>query len=164
MTEFMDTGVVNGRNAAFDRQHGASVFIDGWFVYADGATRERDQFGLMMDPPADPWERARKISLHHRVIYERALKEFDEARHGYRILINNNLKMRVCGPAPAVDEAIAELKRLRNTAKRAKDNYDKALAAVEAARPKEDRAAERVDQLNRNDNEDLLAAIEKVEL
>ena len=164
MTEFMDTGVVNGRIAAFDRRHGASVFIDGWIVYADGATREGDPFGALMEPPADPWERAKKIALHHRIIYDRALKAFDEARQGYRIMISNNLKMRVCGPAPAIDESVAELKRLRNTAKRAKDNLDKALAAVEAARPDQDRAAERVNQENRNDNEDLLAAIDKIEL
>jgi hypothetical protein len=40
MTEFMDTGVVNGRIAAFDRRHGQSVFIDGWVVYAEPVYRD----------------------------------------------------------------------------------------------------------------------------
>lgn len=164
MTEqFVDPGLGNPTIAAFDRRHGPYVVIEGWLVYADGATREGTPYGVLQEPSSDPWQRAKKIELYYKVIFDRALRAFDNAKQSYQKTIAANLTMRACGPAPDND-AVGDLQRLRNIAKQAKDNYDKASKAVEAARPEEHKMAERIDQLNRERNQAVLAAISKIEL
>ena len=92
------------------------------------------------------------------------MRAFDQAKQNIHAHVNANLQQHTCGIAPDPEKTIAELKRLQATARKAKAAYDKAQADMEAARPEEDKQAKRVEQENRAENENLLAAIAKIEL
>ena len=164
MSEFMDMGSVNYRLATFDKLHGASVYDEGWIRFEDGACREADPMGVMMDPPAHPFDLAKRKARYHKVVFERAMRAFDNAKQNLRDIAGMNLNSPVCGPAPAIEDAIGNLKALQAVALAAKEKHDKALAGVEAARPDRDRVNELMNQQNQERNRNLLNALEKIEL
>lgn len=164
MSEYLDVDGINQRIAAFDKRHGASIYDDAWIRFEDGACREVNPLGSLLEPPTDPYDRARRRAVYHKIIFERALREFDNAKRNYRSVIHANLNSPVCGPAPECHDALSELNTLKAAALAAKAKYDKAQAAVEAAKPEATRAREQQDQINRESNQNLLNAIDNVEL
>lgn len=164
MNDYLDTGGVNARIAAFDKSHGASVYHDGWIRFVDGAYREANPLGLMVDPPTEPYELAKRKSHYHKIVFERAVRAFDQAKNNLRMMAQNNLASHICGPAPMTEQATADLKRLQQAAKAAKVNHDKAVAAVEASKPAYMRANEQTQLENQQRNRELLSRINEIEL
>jgi hypothetical protein len=164
MSDFLDFGAVNQRIAAFDRLHGASIFHEGFIRFEDGACREANPLGVMVDPPADPWDRAKRVLMYRKIIFQRAVRAFDQAKQGYAQMAQAQLNSQTCGPAPAMDFTTSELKRLQSAARAAKRSYDKAVAAVEAATPAWRRNMEAQNVRNRADNEALLNSVRSIEI
>ena len=117
MSDFLDVGGVNARIADFDKRHGANVFAEGWIRFEDGAVREADPLGLMMEPPADPYERARRQAHYRKIVCERAVRAFDQAKQQAASMAHANLNSEMCGPAPMVESVVTELKALQSRAR-----------------------------------------------
>jgi hypothetical protein len=163
MSDFLDMGGIKHRLNAFDAQHGASVMSDGWIIFEDGAVRETNPLGALVDPPTSAWDLARRKLQYHKIIFQRAMRKFDDAKAGYLALAHANLNSSTCGPAASVEEVTRELKGLQQKAREAKANYDRALADVEAAKPRHLRNVEQANIENRRSNELLLDSIKKIE-
>src|SRR4051812_1754533 len=113
MSEYLDVGGITHRVAAFDKRHGASIFDEAWLRFEDGACREINPMGALIEPPTDPYDRARRKAVYHKIIFERAVRDFDNAKRNYRGVIHANLNSHVCGPAPEQHGALSELNQLR---------------------------------------------------
>ncbi len=160
----IDYGGINQRIAAFDAQHGDSVHEEGWILFADGAAREANPMGPLLEPPRDDWPRLKRILHYHEILLQRAVNAFNEQRHNLTLLAKNNLNLQNCGPAPNIAEATSELKQLQKQVKAHRKAYAAALAAVEAAKPARLKELEEQNASNRAANEALLEALKGIEV
>jgi hypothetical protein len=67
----------------FDKRHdksGRCLQHNGWWYWPDGACREYNPLGALMEPPADDKARLRNIATYHRAAVARAVRAFDEAK------------------------------------------------------------------------------------
>lgn len=157
----------------FDEEHskdGAKIQApdQGLVLFPDGAQRELARSGIgcaFMAPPDDAFERARRTALYFRILMERATHTFEERKSVFQRIAANQVKAKRPGP-PRIDaeEAKAELKKLRDAARKAQADYDKAIAGVEAARPDKAREKEAAFEQNREANARLLDSVQSVEL
>ena len=154
---FFDDSVGNCL-AEFDSQHGESFVYDGWVLFADGATREVNPLGLLVEPPSDPYEKAKRIALYWKLVFEKAVRDFDAGRQYLADLAAENLNSQICGPAPEKG-AMEELKGRHKAALNAKKKYEKALAQVEALKPREVSDREICDQHNRQSNSEIMSQL-----
>ncbi len=161
----MDQGGIKRRVAEFDAQHGASVAEDGWILFEDGAAREANPMGALVDPPTKPWELAKRV-LHYRdVCLKQAVAEFSQRKTYLLKAAAHNLKERLCGPPPAdIAEAEAGLKQMQAKVRKCQKAYDAALKAVEDARPERLRQFLERDATNRSANQALIDRIDKIEV
>jgi hypothetical protein len=165
MTMEMDYGSVNHRIAQFDKRHGESIFYDHWIRFEDGAAREENPLGLLLDPPTDPWDRMKRIEYFHRIKLARAVKAFDSRKKHYAESALAAMKDQFTGPPIASTAvAVAELKQLAGVVKAMKSTHDKAVAAVEAAKPQRLRDLEASNNANRQRQQELLTALDAVKI
>jgi hypothetical protein len=74
----------------FDLKHGNNgVSVDGWLLFADGATREING-GQMREPSSDPFERSRAVVRYNEAVYQQSLQH------------SNNLAPKQKSPAEIV--------------------------------------------------------------
>ncbi len=160
---FIDFDQVNSRVAAFNKRHGASVAYGEWILFEDGARREQNPLGALIEPPDIPWDRAKRIAQYHAIILDAAVKAFDRKRRYYMECAQGSLNQPFCPPA-AVDAAVAgaELRTLQAKVKEAKAAHDKATAAVEAAKPAYFREREQDNAANRAANQALMEQLSKI--
>jgi hypothetical protein len=165
MTMEMDYGSVNHRIAQFDKKHGESIFYDHWVRFEDGAAREENPLGLLLDPPDDPWDRAKRIEYFHRIKLARAVKNFDNKKKFYAESALASMKDQFTGPPQTTPAAaVAELKQLASVVKALKAHHDKAVAAVESAKPQRLRQLEESNNVNRQRQQELLMALDQVKI
>ena len=166
MSEIIDYGGVKERIQVFDRRHGASVSQDGWFLYEDGAMREYNPLGALRDPPADPWQLAKRQWYFWKLKFDRAVKDYDTRYRFYFENAKANLNAgNNCGPAPATPaEAKTELAILRKAVEEVKRRFDLAAVALDRSKPEFLKANEHVNVINRQANELLLASLEKLKI
>jgi hypothetical protein len=162
----LDCEGVNQRIAAFDKRHdGESAVLDGsWIRFADGALREKDPLGAIIEPPSDPNQCAQLRRRYRKLLLDRAVRAFDQARQNYAAMAQSNLQSQYCGAAPDVAHAVGELKQLLKKAQLAKAAYDEADKAVDATKPQRQRELQKLDADNRRANEALLAGIRDLEI
>lgn len=106
----------------FDAAHGGDpVFIGtagagGYYLFADGATRDYDAGCLAagVEPPADEDERILRILRWHEVHAKDAIGKFNRRRSDLEAQTRRAEEYagRSNGPQPPTDEQIAELKEL----------------------------------------------------
>jgi hypothetical protein len=134
-------------------------------LFEDGALREGNALGALIEPPGDPHLRAKRIRIYHEVMLERSVQAFHDQKTKILQIAKINLKAQFCGSPPVdVGQAEAELKQLRATAKKCKSNLDKARDAEEAAKPERLRERERQDVANRAANSALIDRLNKIEV
>lgn len=76
-------GTPNQRVARFDAMHGgadASVFDGAWFYFKDGAKREGNILGRLMEPSTDPRERYQTIRHYYKLKLKTMVRDFDTAK------------------------------------------------------------------------------------
>lgn len=100
---------VTERIANFERIHGASVYDGVWLYFEDGARREGNPLGPLMEPPDNPQARQQNIVFYHKLALEHATDEFDALKK--QLLANP-------GTHPDTDANLARLAALRATARR----------------------------------------------
>lgn len=80
-------GTANQRAAVFDKMHGGlenAVHDATWNYYADGAVREINPAGVLMEPPENPRERQNKIVYFHKLRVAKAVRRFDTVKAEFR--------------------------------------------------------------------------------
>ena len=145
----------------FDALHGDYVIHKGRMYFADGATREASPDCFLTEPPQDPCERAKRIAFYRKAVFDLAVRALDNAKSDLLLTAQQNLNMPTCYPAPPINQARAHLEGLAKKARDAKRNYEKALAAIEAAKPPQmkadEEAAKQAESHNRQQNEAVIA-------
>lgn len=89
---------------AFDTKHGKNSVLNGWIYFEDGAVRENDLLGRLIDPPEDEYEKLKNIIHYHRGRLAKAVSEFDQ--------FNESLQMQ----ESVAPEQLDELKKLKKVA------------------------------------------------
>lgn len=139
----------------FDIRNGRdAVQLNGWLVFSNGAMREVNPMGALIDPPEDKYERA-KIQVRYReALYRKAVDDFNTLRQA---LIAN-------AEFGSAKEAVAQLKDARKIVKQRQIALKQARDRMEAATPEALRDAERADAQNRDETEAYLSAINEIKI
>lgn len=75
---------------AFDRRQGGnSITIGGWKVYANGARRDVNWMGALIDPPKEDLERWPIQMQYHQKLQDTATKEFIALKSHLKALVMN---------------------------------------------------------------------------
>ena len=161
----MDYEGVATRVKAFDARHGASVEDDQWVLFEDGARREVNPLGPLIDPSSDLQENARRILHYHSVRLQRAIARFERKKRELGALARAHLGERLCGSAPMdLKEAETLLSALRDTVMKCKQSRDAAQAEVEANKPQRLKELERQSNANRMANQEILTLTAKFQV
>lgn len=76
-----DSFGVAGRIKAFDQRNGGNpVAFNGWFYYLNGALRETEPLGALLDPPEDEYARLTNIVSYHKGRLAQAVRQFDACK------------------------------------------------------------------------------------
>jgi hypothetical protein len=118
-----DSGSVKHRVTTFDTKHGGrenSVQSEGgWIYYKDGAKRETEPLGALVEPPTDGYELAVAKLNYARTVLKRGNDEFANLREQLRFTLRD-------------DVGLAKLKRLKSALPKLQQEVTWAEAAVNA--------------------------------
>jgi len=161
----IDGQSVNQRVAQFDRENGDSIVHNGYVYFANGACRELNPLGLLQSPPRDPWARAKAALIYFQLKSEIAAKAFSRRQHELKCMLHAFLNSPGRVPPPKNQaQTVAELEALRDEARECHKAYQRALDAVEAAKPEAMKNRETEDQNNRRGLESMLSEVELIDL
>jgi hypothetical protein len=74
----MDQFGAAAKIADFDKRNGGnSVLYRNWIYYENGANRDMWPLGILLEPPADEYERLRNILRYHEGRQVEAVRQFD---------------------------------------------------------------------------------------
>lgn len=106
------------RCTQFDARHGGDAvqIAPGWLLFADGATRETNTMGPLIEPPDNPFQRAKLIAAYHEHKLSLVVAEFDH--HKKRLLSEGYI---------GSDAEIAQLKELQTKVLAAKKAWQDAV-------------------------------------
>ncbi|MEI9866670.1 MAG: hypothetical protein WDN00_19380 [Limisphaerales bacterium] len=119
MNAFDKFGVA-GRIADFDERNGGnSVYFNGCFLYANGATRDGDPLGALIDPPENEDRLLANLLQYHKARHAIAVREFD------------NLKEELACSGCPQPEGLDQLRRLREVVSQRNQAVNDAQAKVD---------------------------------
>jgi len=101
------------------RNGGDCVQFGEWIFYPNGASRELDPMGALIDPPKDDFERLSNALAYHRTRLAKAVKAFDSFKE--------QLAHQPCGNG----EEISRLKELQRIVGERSKAMDEAKTALE---------------------------------
>jgi hypothetical protein len=104
----------------------------------------------------------KRIAIFYKITFERAVRAFDDLKNQILTMCYANLNSVNCYYPSEGDRATAELKVLQKKALSAKADYDKALAAIEAAKPEQHKRNEQGQIQNQQANKALLSVVEAI--
>ena len=167
----IDFGAVNTRVAAFDEANGNDpIVIDEMLAFSNGALRDINPIGALIDPPADNYERMKLVKRYWEVRTQRAQEEFNHAKNHYVIHAKAGMDA-AAAPAPIEDEtsAVEKLTALQRDVKAcqaalAKVRKSLTAAANTSTSVRNQREREARYAANRQSNSALLAAVEKIKI
>jgi hypothetical protein len=145
----------------FDKKHGGVFIIEkGWLLFADGATRENHSLGRLMEPSADPFERAKAIVHYHEIVLKRALDHFQERKEHYKSLAEGCVQdgYTFC----QADEAVEVLTKAKREVAKLRNNLAFAKRDLDALRPKKLTRQDRIKAEARDEAAEALTAIKKI--
>jgi hypothetical protein len=161
----LDAQGVNARVKAFDNSHGNFVCVDGWVLFEDGAQREKNPLGRLMEPPADPLELARKIEWYWQVRLDLAVDEFDcyKSRHLFHAKTSMRQQM-ASAPLEQTPEVVKHLKELKKKVRTCQRKLEVAEEAIEQHKPQRLRDMEEQNEQYREAADSLISEIENIEI
>ena len=161
----MDCEGINSRIKAFDDSHGNFVYVDGWLLFEDGAQRENNPLGALIDPPPDPLKLAKKIHRYWKVKLELAVEEFHHYRDLFLQHARNSCKQRRA-PAPlkSTDEVVKHLKELQKKVRACQGQLKAAEEVAEQHKPPRLKELEEQSERFRSEADALIAEIENIEI
>ena len=151
---------------AFHDRHGRDcIQINSWFYYSDGAQRDIDLQGALVEPSADDYERCKSIKIYYEELLRRATAEFEQIRSDMLKTAKLNLKYPSNTPPPPNSErAVNQLKRLRARVAEYKQHFDEAKENLEAVTPHWLRMRPALDATAKSQNEEFAAAVGSVQV
>lgn len=76
----IDAFQVQRRIDQFNEMHGPFVNVNGWYYHVDGAMRDGNALGPLIDQPREPRQRCRNIVTYWNAILKGKVSEFDELK------------------------------------------------------------------------------------
>jgi hypothetical protein len=135
---------VRGRIANFDKRNGGNpVYFNQWYLYANGARRESEPLGALIEPPDDEYLLAKNILQYHEARHAVAVRQFDN--------LKEDLAMSGC-PQPEGLDQLRQLRQAVSQRNQAVNNAKTRLANTE--RGQELAAGRKVDAELRQSIED----------
>jgi len=147
-----------GRVKQFDLRHGGQGIVIGHMIYhSDGARRDIDSAGILLEPPEPreirdrktrawipdpdsraPYERAGYIVRYWTARVERAVAKFKDLRYELKqqALHAVNFAAAQTAPQPPSQARLDELKKLRDLVRAERKSLSKAREDMEAAKPR----------------------------
>jgi hypothetical protein len=165
----MHSELVAQRVKQFDLEHGDDpVRIGFYYHFRDGAMREVNVMGRLMDPPEDGYERDKLIVRYWQARVDQAVKNFDrkktELRQRAEYVLEEASRPNGIPPAPPDEEDLAALKVLQNVVKRLHRKLDAAKARIQEVESGPASADEEVAECIRDAAQSALADINKIEV
>ncbi len=165
----MFSELVNQRVQQFDLEHGNDPVRLGSFLYfRDGAMREINPMGRLMDPPEDRYQRDKLIVRYWQARVDRAVQAFDKKKIELHQRAENVLQVASTPngipDAPPDEEDLAALRLLQNIVKRLHRKLDAAKAKVQAVEGPTARANEEVAECIREAARSALEDIGKIKV
>jgi len=137
----------------FHHEHGPEhLLIDGWIFYPDGATREEDPMGMLMNPPTDEKDLTKHKLIYQKEILRRLTNKFAEMKSELAQQANmaakttSTTRMGVSAPT---QQQIQELEKLAEKVRKQQievkalqEKYDDLVMPREERQRREEFAAE----------------------
>jgi hypothetical protein len=153
----IDYGSVKYRREEFDKRHGGNaVQVDEWLVYSDGAMREVNPLGALLEPDADPFKCAQVVVRYYENRVQRAVEEFDAYKAH---LTSFTTACRRNGHPPPGATELERLKELQQTVQARQKELDAARDRLRDATPAHRKAREQVAAECKSASERMLSAI-----
>lgn len=130
----MDNHVMT-RVREFDRLHGTPAQLNDWLYFPDGATREVNPQGALIDPPQNDFERLQNVYRYHQARLAEAVRQFTNLKEALAL-----------GSAIPDFSGLDELKRLQAKVQELNVEVERAKAAI-AATPEGQRREEHRNRL-----------------
>jgi hypothetical protein len=166
MSDYGD-GLCGMRIRDFDIKHGGDgIRIGEWIVYSDGATREPNPLGGLIEPHPDPRVRFPIRIKYQEELLRRAVGRFDDYKSKMARCARINLNERQCVTAPPCSEAevVQILKTLQAQVKTCKGRLEEVRREFEENKPDWLRHHEAGHTEIRTLNENFLSALKTVEI
>jgi hypothetical protein len=161
----MDCVSIKTRVKEFDVRHGEDsvVFNVGWLLFGNGAMREINPMGPLIEPPEDNYKRAKLVVRYHEIKLNLAAEEFNLLKHNLKLHAKVGLKERFCPPPPPQEE-IERLKQLKKKVQKWQRKLEKSHKELENSKPAQLVERDKTNEGNRRANEDLLGEVERIEV
>jgi hypothetical protein len=162
---------VKARVAEFDEVNGNDcIEIGDMLVFSNGACRDRDPLGQLIDPPNNEYERCRQVVRYWETRMQRAKDSFDGLKEHVVTQSKAALAERHA-PEPVADAAqtVERLTELKAEVKSCHFQLQKARKALEVSEPnaRHAQAARSLNErsaINRQRNGELLSAVQKIKI
>ena len=114
-------------------RHGnTSIYVDGVYLFADGAVKEASAYGFRHEPPADLHQRAKTIRDYHKAVLAQTAESFRQLQQD--LVDSARARSRDGLPPPGPSE-IAKLRDLRKKVIRCRRAVTIAEKALEKTEP-----------------------------
>lgn len=163
----IDYGSVKQVIEEFDKKHGSDcVCWNGWLLYSDGATRERNPLGALCDVPRDPQEAARLKLKFVEIRTQLARDEFNNLKNNLQSHCQVLVSQGVCSNplSPPSASTVASLKELRKKVLLWQGKLTAARKNLEANKPEYLKQQEKACELNRQKNAEIMSEIESIKI
>jgi len=164
----MDGLSCKARVEKFDIENGMdAILVDGgaWLLFSNGARREVSPIGALVDPPANLYERARLIVKYHQTKLGLAVQEFNHVKLEYvryaKVAMSQGPN---CPLADDKTEAVTKLNKLKAKVRVCQAHLDEAHQNLEKHTPADLVTRRRIQQQNLQGQQDLLTAVEQIEV
>jgi len=141
-----------------------AILIGTWFVYPDGAMRENNPMGVLMEPPADEEERLRLVVQYCEQHVREARDAFFALKNDLAQRAKANVRQQQFAAMPPSDEELARLSQLRGIAASWAVELDEARKRLADAKPDWRRQQEAIAAQNQQQNEAFLAKLDTIQL
>ncbi len=147
------------------RHEADAILINGWWYYGDGAQRDANILGPMIEPSPDPLERYKSQLIYREELLRRATADFNETKRQMVERAKFNLKESVAVPPPPceIEQAQHHLKMLKARVSECQQAYDEARETLESVKPAWLREREAAAAANRERNEMFAAAVSGIQ-
>lgn len=140
-TNTVDSDVAR-RIQEFDNRHGNFVCYADRLYFEDGACRERDPIGKMVEVPPDKHQRAKRVLVYWKLKLDLAVRHFDtQKQHGLaaaQSMVNYGGHIH----DDPNDQIVENLKKLKLEVDKIKAHYEEAEKAVTGTVPEEQKEKE----------------------
>ena len=156
------SSTVMQRVQQFDAAHDPYIYVekDHWIYFHDGAQRDGNPNGLLIEPPDDPKERAQHIMTYWKHKLDRAKQAFRDHRREALLLAKN-----VCHESQ-VQPLLQKVKELRKEVLLCKRKFEDAKRAFDGPPPSPEEIAEQAyqDQLKQTAQKKFVEELESLKI